>query len=379
MNPKKSSWLLQVLIFLVVIVFFSFLGKNTVANLDTRGIATGFSFFERPAGFDIAFSLVPYNAGDTFLKAFWVGLSNTILVSVLAVTLASVLGLFVAIMRMSENPLLRLFGRVYIETFRNLPLLLQLFFWYFVVLRQLPSPRQSHEFAAMALNIRGLYIPFPEHPLAILLIVVAVILGLVLGHFLRLKARNLRIGTGQTSLVFYIAFTVPVVLPVLAALILKPYFEITYPVLEGFNYSGGLQIIPELLALVLALSIYTASFIGEIIRAGVESLPAGQREASYALGLSRFRSFKEVILPQALRVIIPPLSSQYMNITKNSSLAAAIAFPDLVLIFAGTSLNVTGQALEIMAITLSVYLILSLSISFLMNLYLRKISLYAAR
>lgn len=376
LSPRRSAWLFQ----LIVVVFVAFLifsiAQNTVDNLESRGIATGFSFFERSAGFDIAFSLFEFEATDTFARAFWIGLSNTILVSLLAVTFASILGLLVALMRMSLNPLLRAFGVGYIEIFRNLPLLLQLFFWYFVVLRQLPHPRQSMELGSFALNIRGLYIPFPESQLSIGIFIFSIIIALLMGHFTFQKAYSLRLREGRYPGWVVIAYFLPFLVPLFTILILSQITKISIPQLQGFNYTGGLQLVPELLALVLALSVYTASFIAEILRAGIESVSKGQIEAAKALGLGPFKTFKEIVLPQALKVVIPPLTSQYLNITKNSSLAAAIAFPDLVLIFAGTTLNITGQAIEIMFITLMVYLLLSLSISLLMNAYYRRITKY---
>ena len=377
LSPRRSALIFQLIAVIFVVLSLYSIGQNTADNLESRGIATGFSFFERSAGFDIAFSLFPFEATDTFARAFWIGLSNTILVSFLAVVFASLLGLLVGLMRMSKNPLLRVFGLSYIEIFRNLPLLLQLFFWYFVVLRQLPHPRQSLELGHFALNIRGLYVPFPESHLSIGIFILSIVIGLFLGHVAFKKALGLRLANGCYPRWMPGAYLVPFFVPFSTIVALSLVTDISTPKLEGFNYSGGLQLVPELLALILALSVYTASFIAEILRAGIESVSKGQVEAAKALGLGPFKTFKEIVLPQALKVIIPPLTSQYLNITKNSSLAAAIAFPDLVLIFAGTSLNITGQAIEIMFITLMVYLSLSLSISFLMNTYYRKITKYS--
>lgn len=372
--PKFSlaafAW--QFIFLALVAAAFIFIADNTVRNLQARGIASGFAFMSRPAGFDIAFSLIPFGEGSTFGDAFAVGLTNTLFVAVLSALAASVLGLIVALLRLAQNPLLRMIGGAYVELVRNVPLLLQLFFWYFAVLRQLPSPRQSLEFGGdVFLNIRGLYLPFPLERAALGWFLGLSLLGMIAGHLWRAAALRQRRLHGRLPWWHFFAFVLPLLLPALS--LFASQWTIDRPRLQGFNFVGGMNLIPELLALVVALSVYTAAFIGEIVRAGILSVSRGQREAAQALGLSSLDTLRLVILPQALRVIMPPLTSQYLNVTKNSSLAAAIAFPDLVLVFAGTALNVTGQAVEIMGLTMLVYLTISLSISAAMHLYQRRV------
>ncbi len=378
MTRQKTSirgYLWQGLILGLVLLGIGAIVHNTVANLSARGIASGFSFLSRPAGFDIGFSLIPFGEGSTFLDAFAVGLCNTLLVAVLGIIGASVLGLIVALLRLAPHPLLRLIGGTYVEIVRNIPLLLHLFFWYFAVLRQLPSPRQSLSLGPdIFLNIRGLYLPFPADHSALWWLLGALILGLWVGHWARRKALRQQELEGRLPRWQSLPFVLPLLFPLITLLL--PIWSLSRPELQGFNFVGGLQLVPELVALVVALSFYTAAFIGEIIRAGILAVAPGQREAAQALGLSSFDTLRLIILPQALRVILPPLTSQYLNVTKNSSLAAAIAFPDLVLVFAGTALNVTGQAVEIMALTMAVYLLISLLISFAMHVFQKQVLHY---
>ncbi len=374
---QLRAYLLQALCLGLVLAGLGFIASNTIENLNARGITSGFGFLSRPAGFDIAFSLIPYGAGSTFFQAFLVGLTNTLFVAALGVIGASVIGLVVAFMRLGSNPLFRWLGGAYVETLRNIPLLLQLFLWYFAVLRNLPGPRASIAVGEMVfLNIRGLYLPFPDQKPALLGLLGVTILGLIVGHFWRAAAVKARLAKGRFPWWHLLPYFLPLALPILLALGFAGRWTISVPRLEGFNFVGGLQLIPELVAIVVALSLYTAAFIAEIVRAGILSVAKGQREAALALGLSPFDTMRLVIFPQALRVIIPPLTSQYLNLTKNSSLAAAIAFPDLVLIFAGTALNITGQAVEIMALTMVVYLVISLMISAFMHSYQRRVLRY---
>jgi general L-amino acid transport system permease protein len=372
-KKQGRSLLLQALALLLVVSLLGLIIHNTVLNLEARGIASGFGFLSQPAGFDLAFHLLPYDETTTFGQLFIIALLNTLLVSAIGVVFASLLGLIVALARLSNNPLIRLLGTIYVETLRNIPLLLQLFFWYFAVLRNLPGPRESLEFFGVAyLNNRGLSIPFPVESAAAFYIALALILGLIVGHYARHAAVKSRVERGRFPAWHFLPYAIPVLFPLFTLLLLGQHWKISWPELQGFNFSGGLQLIPEFVSLVAALSLYTAAFVAEIVRAGILSVQKGQMEASQALGLSRFDTMRLVILPQALRVILPPLTSQYLNLVKNSSLAAAIAFPDLVLVFSGTAINITGQAVEIMAMVMMVYLILSLTISAAMNRYQRK-------
>ncbi|UYW73514.1 amino acid ABC transporter permease [Pseudocitrobacter faecalis] len=375
-NPTVRAWLFQIIAIVTLVAIAIYLIHNTITNLNNRGITSGFAFLDRSAGFGIVQHLIDYQQGDTYGRVFLVGLLNTLLVSALCIVFASILGFFLGLARLSDNWLLRKLSTIYIETFRNIPPLLQIFFWYFAVLRNLPGPRQAvNAFDLLFLSNRGLYIPAPQLGegllafLAAIIVAIAVSIGLYRYNTLR------QIKTGQLRRTWPAALALIVGLPLLAHGIFGAALHWDVPELRGFNFRGGMALIPELAALTLALSVYTSAFIAEIIRAGIQAVPYGQHEAARSLGLPNPVTLRQVIIPQALRVIIPPLTSQYLNIVKNSSLAAAIGYPDMVSLFAGTVLNQTGQAIETIAITMSVYLIISLTISLLMNLYNRRIAL----
>ncbi|MGR5942798.1 amino acid ABC transporter permease [Enterobacter sp. C4G1] len=375
-HPAVRAWLFQIIAIVVVVVIAVYLIHNTVTNLNNRGITSGFAFLDRSAGFGIVQHLIDYQEGDTYGRVFVVGLLNTLLVSALCIVFASVLGFFIGLARLSENWLLRKLSTIYIETFRNIPPLLQIFFWYFAVLRNLPGPRQAVDaFDLLFLSNRGLYIPSPLAGEGLYAFVVAIAIAIALSVGLFRYNRKHQIKTGQLRKTWPGAALLIVGLPLLAHWFVGAALHWDIPHLRGFNFQGGMVLIPELAALTLALSIYTSAFIAEIIRSGIQAVPYGQHEAARSLGLPNTVTLRQVIIPQALRVIIPPLTSQYLNIVKNSSLAAAIGYPDMVSLFAGTVLNQTGQAIETIAITMSVYLIISLVISLLMNLYNRRIAL----
>lgn len=375
-NPAVRAWLFQIIAVLAVISVAIYLIHNTVTNLSNRGITSGFAFLDRSAGFGIVQHLIDYEQGDTYGRVFLVGLLNTLLVSALCIVFASFLGFFLGLARLSENWLLRKLSTIYIETFRNIPPLLQIFFWYFAVLRNLPGPRQAvSAFDLAFLSNRGLYIPAPQFGEGLLAFIVAIVLAGAASTGLFRFNKTHQIKTGQLRRTWPTALGLVITLPLLAHVIFGAALHWDVPELRGFNFRGGMALIPELAALTLALSVYTSAFIAEIIRAGIQSVPHGQHEAARSLGLPHPVTLRQVIIPQALRVIIPPLTSQYLNIVKNSSLAAAIGYPDMVSLFAGTVLNQTGQAIETIAITMSVYLIISLGISLLMNIYNRRIAL----
>jgi general L-amino acid transport system permease protein len=375
-NPAVRAWLFQIIAVLAVVGVAIYLIHNTVTNLSNRGITSGFAFLDRSAGFGIVQHLIDYEQGDTYGRVFLVGLLNTLLVSALCIVFASFLGFFLGLARLSENWLLRKLSTIYIETFRNIPPLLQIFFWYFAVLRNLPGPRQAvSAFDLAFLSNRGLYIPAPQTGEGLQAFIAAVALAVVLSVGLFRFNKTHQIKTGQLRRTWPVALGLFIALPLLAHMIFGAALHWDVPELRGFNFRGGMALIPELAALTLALSVYTSAFIAEIIRAGIQSVPHGQHEAARSLGLPHPVTLRQVIIPQALRVIIPPLTSQYLNIVKNSSLAAAIGYPDMVSLFAGTVLNQTGQAIETIAITMSVYLIISLGISLLMNIYNRRIAL----
>lgn len=375
-NPAVRSWIFQLIAIAAVILLAIYLIHNTITNLENRGITSGFAFLDRAAGFGIVQHLVDYQEGDTYGRVFLVGLLNTLLVSALCIIFASILGFFVGLSRLSGNWLLRKLSTLYIETFRNIPPLLQIFFWYFAVLRNLPGPRQAlSAFDLAFLSNRGLYIPMPQAGEGSVAFVTALVVTGLLSWGLWRYNKNRQIKTGQRRRTWPVIIIIALVLLCLAQLSTGAAIHWDVPVLQGFNFRGGLVLIPELAALTLALSVYTSAFIAEIIRAGIQSVPFGQNEAARSLGLPENVTLRQVILPQAMRVIIPPLTSQYLNIVKNSSLAAAIGYPDMVSLFAGTVLNQTGQAIETIAITMSVYLIISLAISLLMNIYNRRMAL----
>ncbi|WP_411705217.1 amino acid ABC transporter permease [Edaphovirga cremea] len=375
-NPAVRAWIYQIFAVALLFACAGYLIHNTVTNLSTRGITSGFAFLDKSAGFGIVQHLIEYEQGDTYGRVFLVGLLNTLLVSALCIVFASLLGFFIGLARLSDNWLLRKLSTFYIETFRNIPPLLQIFFWYFAVLRNLPGPRQSLDAFGLAfLSNRGLYLPSPQLGEGSLAGFIALLLAILL--ILALKRYNhfLHVHTGKVWRIWPVVILLLVGLPALAHLLFGSALHWDLPTLRGFNFRGGMVLIPELAALTLALSVYTSSFIAEVIRSGIQSVDHGQHEAARSLGLPNPITLRKVVLPQAMRVIIPPLTSQYLNIVKNSSLAAAIGYPDMVSLFAGTVLNQTGQAIETIAITMSVYLIISLVISLLMNIYNRRIAL----
>ncbi|RAU30408.1 amino acid ABC transporter permease [Enterobacter sp. RIT418] len=375
-HPAVRAWIFQILAIIAVVAIAIYLIHNTVTNLNNRGITSGFAFLDRSAGFGIVQHLIDYQEGDTYGRVFVVGLLNTLLVSALCIVCASILGFFIGLARLSENWLLRKLSTIYIETFRNIPPLLQIFFWYFAVLRNLPGPRQAiNAFDLLFLSNRGLYIPSPLLAEGMYAFIAAIVIVLLVSAGLFRYHRKHQIKTGELRKTWPAAIALIIGLPVVAHWLFGAALHWDIPHLRGFNFQGGLVLIPELASLTLALSIYTSAFIAEIIRAGIQAVPHGQHEAARSLGLPNTVTLRQVIIPQALRVIIPPLTSQYLNIVKNSSLAAAIGYPDMVSLFAGTVLNQTGQAIETIAITMSVYLIISLTISLLMNLYNRRIAL----
>ena len=375
-DPRKRALLFQVVVLAAVGLFFAYIFNNTLHNLEKRGISTGFAFLDNEAGFGILFSVIPFNETDTFGRTFLVGLANTLLVSAIGIVLATLLGFIVGIARLSHNWIINRLANLYIEIFRNIPLLLQILFWYFAMLPLLPHPRHSVSFEDVVfMNKRGLYLPAPVFESGfgwVLLALAVAIAGVVL---LKRWARRRQEATGQIFPVFWTSLAILLGLPLIAFGLAGSPLSWDYPALRGFNFQGGMNLIPELVALALALAIYTAAYIAEIVRSGIQAVSHGQTEAAHALGLKPGPTLRLVIIPQAMRVIIPQMTSQYLNLTKNSSLAPAIGYPDLVAVFAGTTLNQTGQAVEIIAMTMGVYLTLSLSISAFMNWYNKRMAL----
>lgn len=375
-DPVFRGRVFQGVVLAAIIAFFAFIINNTLNNLEVRGISTGFGFLNQEAGFGIIQSLIEYNETHTYGRTFVVGILNTLLVSLVGIFFATILGFLMGIGRLSNNWLISKLAAIYIETFRNIPLLLQIFFWYFAVLGVMPHPRESMSWGELVfLNVRGLYIPDPQFSDGIGYVLASIFLTLVGIWFLRRWAHKRQDDTGQQFPVFYTALAALILIPSIVYLLSGTTTTWDVPALKGFNFKGGITILPEFTALLLALVIYTAAFIAEIVRAGLQSVPKGQLEASRALGLKNNQMLRLVVIPQAMRVIIPPLTSQYLNLVKNSSLATAIGYPDLVAIFAGTTLNQSGQAIEIIFMVMAVYLTISLVISLIMNIYNKRMAL----
>jgi general L-amino acid transport system permease protein len=369
-NPNLRAALYQVALLAALAWLGWILETNASANLAAQGFASGFDFLNHTAGFGVSQSLIPYQETDSYGRVFLVGLLNTLLVAGIGIVLATVLGFAIGIARLSPNWLLARLAGGYVELIRNLPLLFQILFWYLAVLGSLPLPRASYSlFGLVYLNNRGIIVPAPVARAGAGYVMGALLLAMIAAVALRAWAVRRQELTGRPFPALWtgLGLIVGAPLAVLIALGFPIGFE--HPELRGFNFVGGLRLIPEFMALLIALSTYTAAFIAEIVRAGVLAVPRGQTEAALALGLRRGTMLRLIVVPQALRLIVPPLTSQYLNLTKNSSLAVAIGYPDLVALFAGTTLNQTNQAIEIIALTMAVYLLISLITSLLMNWY----------
>ena len=370
----------QLLTLLFIVLVFGFFTMNAQENMDTRGIQFGFGFLSQEASFDIQFSLIDYDGSDSYARAYLVGLLNTLLVAFIGIILATFLGAVVGIARLSPNYLIRKTASFYIEFFRNIPLLLQIFFWYFAALRALPMP----EDAPLLLNssfmtIKGLYAPSPvwTNGLTFLVFFIIAIISIICFN---IYANQKQENEGKQFSKLYISTSLLLIIPLLSFFIAGVDLSWSFPEIRqmsqsSYTFDGGFKIPPELIALTLALTLYTATFIAENVRAGIQGIGKGQKEAAASIGLTPNQVLKLVIMPQALRIIIPPTTNQYLNLTKNSSLAAAIAYPDLVLVFAGTAMMQTGKAIEIVGITMATYLTISLAISLLMNWYNKRIAI----
>jgi general L-amino acid transport system permease protein len=376
-DPKVRSILYQVA--LCALIAFVVYGAvtNAIDHLARAHIASGFGFWDTTAGFDISQTLIAYSSqASTYGRAFWVGLLNTLLVAGLGIVFATIIGFIVGISRLSKNWLLSKFATGYVETIRNIPLLLQLLFWYNAVLKALPSTRASIKMpGGVFLNNRGLFLPSPEFLFGFDAVVAALIVGVLAAIGFAFWARRRQERTGQRAPVFWTVLGLAVGLPFVVFLLNGSPLAFSYPQAGRFNITGGVEVLPEFAALLFGLSIYTAAFIAEVVRAGILAVSRGQTEAAYSLGLRARPTLRLIVVPQAMRVIIPPLTSQYLNLTKNSSLAVAIGYPDLVQVFTGTVLNQTGQAIEVVAITMLVYLTISLVTSFAMNVYNSRMAL----
>jgi general L-amino acid transport system permease protein len=369
----RAGWggfVLQIL-FVAVLAWIGYeIVANARVNLESQRITSGFGFLSNTAGFDVSQNLIPYSGSDTYTRVFFVGLVNTLVVAVIGIFFATVIGFIVALGRLSPNWLLSRISGGYVELVRNLPVLFQILFWYLAVLGALPGPRQSISlFGSIFLSNRGLVVPKPVPQAGLEAVAVALLIAIVASLLLRTYARRQLFQTGRLLTIWPYIVGLLLGLPLVVSLVFGAPVSFEIPELKGFNFSGGSRVIPEFVALTLALSTYTAAFIAEIVRAGIQSVHKGQMEAGASLGLTRGLTLRLIVVPQALRVILPPLTNQYLNLTKNSSLAVAIGYPDLVSVFAGTTLSQTGQAIEIIAITMGVYLLISLVTSAIMSFY----------
>ena len=366
-DPKIRAIFVQVLL-LAVLAFLGYeMVQNTIANLKSRNIASGLEFLSKTSGFDIIQSLIPYSSGSSYGAAIAVGFLNTVLVAAISIAAATVIGFIMGVMRLSKNWLAARIATFYIEFFRNVPLLLQIFIWYSAVLQPLPGPREALNVADMFfLSNRGFMMPKPIFGEGAWLGPAGLLAAIAVSIAIARWARARQAATGQPFPIFLTSFGLVVLLPIIGFGLAGFPLSWEYPALKGFNFAGGVDVIPELMALFLALSVYTGTFIAETVRAGIQAVSHGQTEAASALGLRPRSTLRLVVIPQAMRVIIPPLASSYLSLTKNSSLAVAIGYPDLVAT-GGTVLNQTGQAIEIVGLWMIVYLSLSLLTAAFMN------------
>ena len=380
MNNKIKRIIPQLLTILFVVFVFGFFTFNAQVNMDNLGIDFGFGFLKQEASFDMQFTLLDYDGQDSYLWAYVVALLNTLLVSFLGIIFCTILGVIIGVARLSSNYLIRNSAAWYVEFFRNIPLLLQIFFWYYAALRALPLPEGAEPwFGVTYMTIKGYYIPAMiwQNLNIFMYCLIAAVVSIV---FIRIYAKKLQEKEGKQLPLLYISLAILIILPGLSFLVGGVTLNFEIPVLKqlattSYIYEGGVRLPPELIALVLALSLYTSTFVAECVRAGIQGISKGQKEAAASVGLTPNQILKLIIMPQALRIIIPPTTNQYLNLTKNSSLAAAIAYPDLVLVFAGTALMQTGKAIEIVGITMLTYLSISLAIAALMNWYNKKIEI----
>ncbi|MGV8996108.1 MAG: amino acid ABC transporter permease [Parvibaculaceae bacterium] len=375
-NPRLRSLVYQVLAIAGTVAIIAFFVATARANLERQHIASGFGFLDNTAGFGIIQTLIPYTEESSYGRVFLVGLCNTLLVAVIGTFFAVALGFIIGVARLSNNWLVSKLAAVYVETLRNIPLLLQLFFWYFAFLRPLPGARDAIVLLpGVFLSNRGIAMPAIGATPAtgvFAFVVVMTIIGVI---FMRRWSRKRFLETGNKLPDGWLSLVSLLLVPAAAVVLFGAPFSATSPTMGPFNFVGGWHLLPEFVALTFGLSVYTASFIAEIVRSGIQSVSKGQTEAAYAIGLNTTQTLRLVVIPQALRVIVPPLTSQVLNLTKNSSLAVAIAYPDLVSVFAGTVLNQTGQAIEVIAITMGVYLVISLATSYAMNVYNARVAI----
>ena len=374
-DAGTRALIFQIVLLAVVVFVGYYLFSNLQANRADQGISTGFSFLNQPAGFPVLIHLIEYTEADTYGRAFFVALINTVVISLMGIVLATIIGVVMGLARLSNNWLVARLATVYVETLRNIPLLLQMFFWYFAVLAALPTPKNSIVFADFFLNKRGIYSPNPVTQDGFGFVVAGFVLSIIASIALVVWAKKRQTKTGLWFPAYWASLGTIVVITFLALAASGFPIEFDLPQKSRFNVTGGMVLPPEFVAVLVALSTYTGAFIAEIVRAGILSVNWGQTEAARSLGLRDSLTQRLIVLPQALRVIIPPLTSQFLNLAKNSSLGAAIAYPELVAVVMGTTLNQTGQAVESIGLCMLVYGTLSLTISLFMNWYNKKMSL----
>lgn len=375
-DKHTRGLILQIIAVIGVLLFFGYIVANTVENLDRLGVKVGFDFLSEPANYDINQTLIEYSSSDSHFRAGLVGLLNTLLVAGCGIVVATFLGFTAGVLRLSNNFVLSRLMQVYVEITRNTPVLLQILLWHGIIINSFPVPKKAEALAeGVFFSNRGLFLPEPIPQEGFGWVWIALIIAVVVAIAFKRYANKVQVETGRLLPAIWIGAGVIIALPLLTFIAMGAPAEVSYPALKGFNFKGGFVIKPEFMALWLALSIYTGAFIAEIVRAGIQSVSHGQTEAAHALGIRPNFTMRLVVIPQAMRVIIPPLISQYLNLTKNSSLAIAIGYMDLVATIGGISLNQTGRALESMAIVLGVYLSISIVISLLMNIYNKRVAL----
>ncbi|MFT7456634.1 MAG: general L-amino acid transport system permease protein [Marinobacter maritimus] len=374
-NPKYRGWIYQSLLLIFLVSFFYTIVSNTLANMEAQGIKSGFSFLDTSAGFDVLMSLIPFQTTDSYLAIFTIGILNTILVSIVGIIFSTILGFIFGVAYFSRNYLIRKISVVYVEVFRNIPVILQVIFWY-TIFNTLPIARESLNIGdSIFLNVTGLYIPQLVGESGSGLVYGAIVAAIIGVFVVKRWATKRQEATGEQFPILWTSVALLTFVPLLALLLAGVPFHLDYPSLQGFNFSGGTTIIPEFIALAVALSIYTGAFIAEAVRAGIQSVPNGQTEAARSIGLKESKIMSLIIVPQAMRVITPMLNSEYQSLVKNTTIATAIGYPELFTVFAGSALNQVGQAVEIMFMTLAIYFALNMSISFVMNYFNKRTEL----
>jgi len=366
-NPKYRGWIYQSLLLVFLVGFFYTIVSNTLDNMAAQGIKSGFSFLNTSAGFDVLMSLLPFQTTDSYLKIFSIGILNTVLVSVVGIIFATILGFIFGVAYFSRNYLIRKISIIYVEIFRNIPVILQVIFWY-TIFNSLPIARESFNIAdSIFLNVTGLYIPQLVGESGSSLVYGAIVAAIIGVFIIKRWATKRQEVTGEQFPILWTSLALLIGLPLLALIVSGVPFHFDYPALKGFNFRGGTTIIPEFISLAVALSIYTGAFIAEAVRAGIQSVPEGQTEAARSIGLKESKIMSLIIVPQAMRVITPMLNSEYQSLVKNTTIATAIGYPELFTVFAGSALNQVGQAVEIMFMTLAIYFAINMTISFVMN------------